>query len=428
MKRSKKQPELTNIEQVINKIELKNKKTAVENIEDVQKLVHLVYVHQIELEHQNQELRITQEELEVSRHKYVNLFDFSPIPYFTLNIDGIIKEVNLSAGKMFGVERKKLVGNRFISYVQLNERDIFNSFIKTVFNSPEKHSSQIKLVNKGKQILHVLMEGLKFDESSETDQKCQVAIIDLTEYKKIEDSLNKTNEELKTINDTKDKFFSIIAHDLRSPLQSLLSSSELLAKEIESLSGEEIQFFSKGLNENLNNLYTLLENLLNWSMMQRDKIEYNPVNLNLNGIVNNVIGISNPTALKKNIFISNSVEPGIFVYADSNMLRSVVQNLITNAVKFTRALGRIIITSVKNGDFIEVSIQDNGIGIESEKIAKLFNFNTLNTSSGTASESGTGLGLLLSKEFIERNGGKIWVESELGKGSKFNFTLRKAIS
>ena len=144
MKRSKKELGKNIIKQTKKKSAPKPKKPAVEKIEDVQRLVHLLQVHQIELEHQNEELRITQEELEVSRNKYVNLFDFSPIPYFTLDMDGIIKEVNLSASKMFGIGRSKLIGKKLISYIQLDEKDIFNSFIKTVFSSTRKTLLRIK--------------------------------------------------------------------------------------------------------------------------------------------------------------------------------------------------------------------------------------------------------------------------------------------
>jgi len=136
MKSTKKEPAKTVNKKVKKNIKPKSKKPAVEKIEDVKRLVQLLQVHQIELEHQNQELRITQEELEISRNKYVNLFDFSPIPYFTLGMDGIIKEVNLSASKMFGIDRSKLIGKRFPSLIPQNEKDIFNSFIKTVFAFP----------------------------------------------------------------------------------------------------------------------------------------------------------------------------------------------------------------------------------------------------------------------------------------------------
>jgi PAS domain S-box-containing protein len=182
MKHTKKVKEKTISKKAKIKAKPKSKKPAAEKIKDVQRLVHLLQVHQIELEHQNQELRITQEELEVSRNKYVNLFDFSPIPYFTIDPDSKIKEVNLNASKMFGIDRSKLIGKRFITYIPPDEKDIFNSFIKTVFNSPEKHSCELRVINKDKRVFNVLLEGLELDNTLEPDQKCQVALIDLTEY------------------------------------------------------------------------------------------------------------------------------------------------------------------------------------------------------------------------------------------------------
>jgi PAS domain S-box-containing protein len=412
---------------VKQKTEPKLKNLTGEKIEDVKRLVYLLQVHQVELEHQNEELRIAQEELEVSRNKYVNLFDFSPIPYFTLNKHGIIKEVNLSASKMFGIDRSKLIDKSFINFVTLDDKNIFKAFINSVFSTPIKQSCELKMINKDNREFYILLEGLVLDDALDSGQKCQIALIDLTEYKRIENSLKVSNEELKTLNSTKDKFFSIIAHDLRGPFQSLLSYSEMLAMEMDTLSQEEIIQFSKGLYEILTNLYSLLENLLHWSMMQRDMIEYNPVGLNLYDVVNKIVGISNQNAMKKNISISNNVGTGIFVYADVNMLRSIIQNLIMNAIKFTPSEGRIIVSSaIKNG-IVEVAIQDTGIGIDPEKSSKLFNFITIFTTKGTAGEEGTGLGLPLCKEFVEKQGGKIWVESELGNGSKFTFTLRKTI-
>ena len=315
------------------------------NFESVQRLVHLLQVHQIELEHQNQELRIAQAELEVSRNKYVNLFDFSPIPYFTLDPDGIIREVNLSASKMFEIDRNKLIGKHFITFIASDERDIFHSFIKTVFKSPMKHSCELNVMNKNKRLFHVQLEGLMIEDSLDSVQKCQVGLIDLTEFKRIETSLKESNEELKILNTTKDKFFSIIAHDLRSPFQALLGYSKLLATEFESLSQEEIIQFSKGLNEILIDLFGLLENLLNWSMMQRDVLDYNPVNLNLYDVVNKIVGRSSHSVKEKNISLLNNVDNETLVYADVDMLRSIVQNLIVNAIKFTPNEGQVIVSS-----------------------------------------------------------------------------------
>jgi PAS domain S-box-containing protein len=427
MKRIENVPGKASAKKTKEKNELKPAKPAVKKDEDVQRLVHLLQVHQIELEHQNQELRITQEELEVSRNKYVNLFDFSPIPYFTLNSNGIIKEVNLSAGKMFVLERSKLIGKRFITYVRPDGTDIFNTFMGAVFNSPVKHSCELEVINKDKRMFHVLLEGLVIDDALEPDKKCQVAVIDLTEYKDIEFSLKEATEKLRVLNSTKDKIFAIIAHDLRSPFQSLLGSSELLATEIENLSHDEIIVFSKSLNNNLVNIYSLLDNLLHWTMIQRNLLEYGPVNLNLNDLVSKIIAILNQSVLKKNISIFNNIDNETLVYADADMLRTVVLNLMTNAVKFTRPEGSIVISSAEKDGFIEVYVKDTGIGMDSEKSSILFNLDTLYTTNGTAGEKGTGLGLSLCKEFTERNGGKIWVESEIGKGSKFTVTLPKTI-
>jgi PAS domain S-box-containing protein len=361
----------------------------------------------------------------VSRNKYVNLFDFSPIPYFALDQQGVIKEVNLSAGRMLGIERKKLIDKRFITFISLDERDVFNGFIESVFKSTVKHSCELKVMNKDKRIFYVRLEGLKFEDTLENNQSCQVALIDLTEYKKVEESLKESSHKLEGLNATKDKFFSIIAHDLRSPFQAALGFSELLTMDLENLSHEEIKSFGSKLNESLINLLGLIENLLQWSLMQRNMLDYRCVKIDLYDFVEKVVEISNQSAMKKGISIFNKTSTKTKVSADVDMLRSVVQNLILNAIKFTQKSGKIIISSVERGDMVEVSIEDNGIGIEPARTYELFNFTSMLSTNGTEGEKGTGLGLPLCKEFIEKNGGKIWVKSELGKGSKFTFTVTK---
>jgi PAS domain S-box-containing protein len=423
MKSSKK--ESIKISKSNRKGKFKPNKPTKNNIEDVQKLVELLQIHQVELEHQNQELRITQGELELSRNKYVNLFDFSPIPYFTLDLNGIIQEVNLSAAKMMGVERNKLIGNDIITYISSDDRGIFYSFIKTVFNSFVKQSIELTAINKYKRQFAVLLEGIQLQDSIESNQKCQIAVIDLTERKKAEDSINRYSEELKKLNNTKDKLFSIIAHDLKNSLQVLLSSSKLLSTEIKNLSQEEIIYLSRELNTIVSDLSKLLENLLFWSMLQRDMIKHNPENLNLYSTANKMIESLKPAAEHKNISISNNLDEKTCVYADDDMLQRIFQNLIANAIKFTNSGGHVIISSISKNDFIEVSIRDTGIGIDPETSSKLFNMGTMFSTKGTDEEKGTGLGLPLCKEFVERNNGKIRIESEIGKGSNFIFTLPK---
>lgn len=432
MKLIKKQTEKSDSKKVKGKMESAKSKTKApaqsrEKFADVQRLVQLLQVHQTELEHQNIELRMAQEELEVSRNKYVNLFDFSPIPYFTLNKDGIIKEVNLSASKMLGVDRNKLIGKRFNSFTPADDNEIFNSFISKIFNSSEKHSCELTIVNKVKKEFQVLLEGLELEDMLETERKCQIALIDMTEYKRIEKSLKESNEELKELNATKDKFFSIVAHDLRSPFQALLGFAEILSTEIDSLSKEDIVHFSKGLNEDLRNLYGLLDNLLHWSMMQRNMIEYNPVKVDLSELVDKIIKLLHQSSVNKKISITNKINPGTFVHADLDMVRLVIQNLLINAIKFTKVDGHIIVSAVDMAEFVQVTVQDDGMGIEPEKVIDMFEFNKRFTTKGTEGEKGTGLGLPLCKEFVERNDGRIWVESKQGNGSKFMFYLKRSI-
>lgn len=175
-------------------------RTHVDKSQDVRKLVELLQVNQVELEHQNQELRIAEEELETSRNKYVNLFDFSPIPYFTLDMGGVIREVNLCAGTMFGVGRNKLIGKSFSSYIPLEERNVFNGFLKAVFDSPDKQSCKVRVTGKDKQELYVSLEGVKSSDTLESDEGCQIALFDLTEYKKLEDAFKKLSEEHELLN------------------------------------------------------------------------------------------------------------------------------------------------------------------------------------------------------------------------------------
>ncbi len=186
----------------------KPKQSVVDNKEDLKKLVHLFQVNLVELEHQNQELRITEEELEASRNKYVNLFDFAPIPYFALDPDGIIKEVNLSGAKMLGLDRNKLIDRNIIAYIPSEEKSVFNSFLKTVFTSALRQSCKVRVISKDKRVFHVLLKGLKSDEALESEQRCQIAIIDLTEYVQLEDSLKKVSEELALLKTGKNRFTS----------------------------------------------------------------------------------------------------------------------------------------------------------------------------------------------------------------------------
>lgn len=203
MKRAKHAPKKTAVKKSDDRSADLRNKSASEMNDDVHELVHLLQVSQIELEHQNHELRITEQELEASRNKYVNLFDFSPIPYFALDQDGIIKKVNLNGGKMLGIDRSKLIGKKFVSYISPEEKNTINTFINSTFNSSIKQSCKAKVVNKDNRMFHVLLEGVRLDDTPDLEQRCQIALIDLTEYRKLEEANKKMSEELRLLKTSK---------------------------------------------------------------------------------------------------------------------------------------------------------------------------------------------------------------------------------
>lgn len=245
----------------------------------------------------------------------------------------------------------------------------------------------------------------------------------LTIYKQKKE-LHLLNESLKEINSTKDKFFSIIAHDLKNPLGAFKNVTSFLLKNFKTLQEEEKLDFIDLMNQSAHHVYSLLENLLNWSRSQTGRLEFYPENFDLSMIVNDTIQLLKITAEKKEIELINKVESGSVVFADVNMITTVIRNLISNAVKFTHKNGTITITGIKQDDnFYQVEVADTGVGMSEDIKQKLFNIKHHHTTLGTGNEKGTGLGLILCKEFVEKSRGSIWVDSELEKGSKFCFTV-----
>ncbi len=235
--------------------------------------------------------------------------------------------------------------------------------------------------------------------------------------------LDKLNRDLSEINRTKDKFFSIIAHDLKNPLGSFKNVTGFMLNNFPELGeGEKIEFLNL-MNDSAQHVYSLLENLLNWSRSQTGKLEFNPVKVDLKILAAENISLIKMNADKKDIAIINEINERTNVFADPNMVSTIIRNLITNAVKFTHKGGEVVISSKKKGNFVEVTVKDSGIGMNEDISSKLFNMKAHHSTKGTEEEGGTGLGLILCKEFVERHGGSIWVESEVDKGSSFRFTL-----
>jgi signal transduction histidine kinase len=244
----------------------------------------------------------------------------------------------------------------------------------------------------------------------------------IQEHKKI---LEELTQQLLEANAAKDRFYSIIAHDLRNPLQVLLFSAEFMAEEYQQLGEEAIKKFIKQVNHTALNMSNLLENLLQWARFQYGELECHPEEIDLFVLAKENIQYFIGNAEKKNIKISMGVPENTWVYADENMIKSVLRNLVNNSVKFTHPGGEINIFSKEEKDFIITSVQDTGIGIPKEKLDRLFQNGKHVSTQGTAEERGSNLGLLICKEFVEKNGGEIQVKSEVGKGSVFEFSLPK---
>ena len=239
------------------------------------------------------------------------------------------------------------------------------------------------------------------------------------------EEIKKYAEELKQLNQTKDKFFSIIAHDLKNPFITILGFSDLLFSDYSELTDEERLYYIGEMKKSADSSHSLLLNLQQWSRSQTNRIEFSPMELQIDNVILENIELMMATAERKKIKIIYEIIQPKTVYADKDMLNTIIRNIISNSIKFTEQGGTITLETFDAGEFVEVSVKDTGIGINKDNLNKLFRLDASYSSPGTDKESGTGLGLILCKEFVERNGGSISVKSELGKGSIFVFSLPK---
>ncbi len=244
-----------------------------------------------------------------------------------------------------------------------------------------------------------------------------------TNLQMINEKVKIQNAQLQDLNATKDKFFSIIGHDLKGPLNSLTSFSGLLINHVDSLSRLEIQTLAKDLDKSLKNLYALLNNLLEWSRSQTGNIEFTPETFDIGSLLKENCELLSTQAQNKKIGFLEEMNGRVSVKAHRHSLNTVVRNLVSNSIKFTPEGGVIKLGVKQNHKHVLVSVADTGVGMSKDVISKLFRLDAKHTTRGTANEKGTGLGLILCKDFVEKNGGKLWVESEEGRGSVFYFTV-----
>ncbi|MCW8804040.1 MAG: PAS domain S-box protein, partial [Ignavibacteriaceae bacterium] len=368
-------------------------------------------------------------ELQKSEEKFRNVFEGSGIGMAILSLDGHFTKVNRVFCKMLEYREKEILNLNFRDITHPGDIEKSIGFVNNLLKSETWESSLIEkryLTSKGEIIWALTTVSLMSDFEGKPLYFI-VQVQDITKRKRNEEQILRYAEELKSLNAAKDKFFSIIAHDLRSPFNSLLGLTEFITHSYDEMNSSEIKSSILNIYNSAQQVYNLILNLLEWSMLQsgRLKVEKSVVNLAELGL--EIINLYKESADNKQLELINNISENILVYADKYMIDTIIRNFVSNSIKFTNPGGQIIIKGIINGDNAEVSVTDTGIGISLENQKNLFRIDEQFRRDGTASEKGTGLGLILCKEFIEKNSGVLWVESEEGKGSRFSFTVPRYV-
>ena len=343
-------------------------------------------------------------------------------------IDLVLMDVMMPG--MDGFETARLIKNRprttnipiiFISAFDPTQKLLEKGIAAGGFDYLTKPIDDNQLVYRLKMYLRFIKhEYLMNMHLRELNQKL---IEEIEERKATELSLYISQNELKAANASKDKFFSIIAHDLKNPFNGIIGLSSLLIDDFDSFPVEQQKEFILDIKTTAENTFRLLQNLLEWSQTQTGKIHFEPTQFMLASTTQEIIDLVQTSASNKNILLESDVPADIRVFADKNMINTVIRNLLLNAVKFTRSGGRITLSARNIDHVVEIAVTDNGVGISPENFKKLFCIDCNVVSYGTEGEQGTGLGLILCKEFVEKNAGKIRVESEQGVGSTFTVSI-----
>ncbi|TSA28106.1 MAG: PAS domain-containing sensor histidine kinase [Bacteroidetes bacterium] len=369
--------------------------------------------------------------LSESEDRYRKLVEYSPLAIMIHN-KGMIEFVNQAAVILLEYETPdQLIGKNALELVHPEDRQRAMDRIELMVRTrlPVPIAEERLITRTGKEIILQIAGNLIHYQG---EQKTLVFGLDITELQRAEKEISRYSTELEEINVAKDKFFSIIAHDLKGPFNSILGFSDILFTEYDEYSDEERKHFIKNIASSAQNTYRLLENLLEWSRAQTNRLEFKPEPLELSSVINENILLHRSQAEAKDIHLFSAVEFNTRVLADENMVKTIIRNLLSNAIKFSRKRGNVRIMErhlplqQSGKELIEVLVKDDGVGMPQNVVEQLFRIDQMVKTTGTDNEKGTGLGLILCRELVVRNGGTIWAESEPGKGSTFHFTLPKA--
>ncbi len=371
-----------------------------------------------ELEKENSILKHQQIEIINAKELYLKIFEEFPALIWRSRLDKLCNYFNKTWLDFTGRTMEQEFGNGWAEGVHPDDLNSCIEVYVTSFDKREPFLMEYRMKNKCGEYCWIRDFGRPFYDLDDSFLGYIGSCYDI--------SAIKNNEiKLKELNDTKDKFFSIIAHDLKSPFNTIMGFSSLLAEQVKEKDYLGIEEFAGYIVDSSQRAMDLLMNLLEWSRSQTGKMQFKPQPVDVVDLIDESTELLNDTANQKSILLSKEVPLNMVVIADRDMLSTILRNLISNALKFTHPGGKIVISAEEKPIEWLVSVRDNGVGIKPKNIEKLFRIDQNTSTFGTQNESGTGLGLILCKDFVEKHGGKIWVESKEGKGCNFSFTIPK---
>ncbi|MCT4638525.1 MAG: cache domain-containing protein [Bacteroidales bacterium] len=367
--------------------------------------------------HDVTELNNAERKIEETKIFLNTLLESIPIPIFHEDNQGILIGCNKAFTTLVSKNKHEVMGKKVTRFFP----DITNG--SNSVNIDSTISYETKYISNGNERIFMQYKAPFYNSSGELQGRIN-ALNDITERVNTENILKDSEKELQVINNTKDKFFSIIAHDLKNPFNTLIGFSELLIKYISHGDYSKSASFAKIMGDSSKHGLQLLSNLLEWSKTQTGEIEFAPTTFNISDMAKDIKKGLQAMVKDKNLKLKTDIAKDLVMTADANMINTIIRNLVSNAIKFSKPEGLITINAkeIYNGN-IQMSIADTGIGIPEENIDKLFRIDESYSTKGTNNEKGTGLGLILCQEFIQKHGGKIWVESKVGTGTTFYFTI-----
>jgi len=358
-----------------------------------------------------------------SETRFEKMANTAPVMIWIADVEGLFSFVNSVwleyTGKKIGDE----LGMNWLKNVHPDDFEKLLNVYRDAFGSRESFSAEFRFKGVNEKYQWMLMKGTIRLNDEGIFTGFIGSCVNINEQIENEEKIKKINAELTETNETKDKFFSIIAHDLRGPLSGLTQILEILATDYESMEEDEKIEIVKEAAKASNSTYALMENLLEWSRIQSGSLPYEPTKINLLTLINNTGTLYEQNIKNKVINFKVDVNLEVTAFADKKMTETILRNLISNAIKFTPQNGSVLVYSEGDQNYSTIKVQDTGIGMEQTTLDKLFRIDVSHSTRGTEDELGTGLGLILCKELAEKQGGKIWVESKIDKGSTFYFTL-----